>query len=92
VSRADAVVWLDPPRWICLARVVRRGLWHRDRSRSDMGEGCPERIDPDFLLNVWRFRPRARAATIALLDEAAARDKAVVTLRTREEVLGFLKT
>lgn len=56
VARADTVVWLDYPTMLCLWRVVRRWWRWRGRARPDMTEGCPERLDAEFLWYVFRFR------------------------------------
>jgi adenylate kinase family enzyme len=56
MPRADAIVWLDYPSPRCLVRVLRRVATNWGTTRSDMGEGCPERLDWRFLLYVWRFQ------------------------------------
>jgi adenylate kinase family enzyme len=62
LQRADAVVYLDFPISLCLARVLRRIWTYRGRSRPDMTEGCPERLDFAFLLYLiqWNGGPRPR--------------------------------
>jgi adenylate kinase family enzyme len=62
IARADTVVYLDYPTWLCLARVLRRLWTYRGRTRPDMAAGCPERFDPAFFLYVLTFRrgPRRR--------------------------------
>lgn len=56
IKRADTVVWLDYPTWLCLWRVLKRWWLYRGKARPDMNEGCPERLDPEFLAYVARFR------------------------------------
>jgi adenylate kinase family enzyme len=57
---ADTVIYLDYPVRLCLARLVRR-LWHyRGRTRPDMTEGCPERLNLGFLWYVLRWNSQAR--------------------------------
>lgn len=56
LARADTVIWLDYPTLVCLGRVLRRWTVYRGRTRPDVPEGCPERLDPEFLLYVARFR------------------------------------
>ena len=56
LERADTVVLLDYPTWLSLARALRRWWMYRGRSRPDMTEGCPERLDPEFLHYVLTFR------------------------------------
>lgn len=56
LERADTAVLLDYPTLLCLGRVLRRWWRYRGRSRPDMTEGCPERLDAEFLFYVLNFR------------------------------------
>ncbi|NBB24908.1 topology modulation protein [Porphyrobacter sp. SLTP] len=62
LARADTVIYLDFPIRLCLARLIRRIVTHRGRSRPDMPEGCPERFDAAFFWYVmnWNIGPRVR--------------------------------
>jgi adenylate kinase family enzyme len=62
LARSDTVIYLDFPIRLCLARLIRRILTHRGRSRPDMPEGCPERFDAAFFWYVmnWNTGPRVR--------------------------------
>lgn len=57
----DAVIWLDYGRMTCLKDVILRVLKSHGRVRSDMGAGCPERLDGAFLRFVWTFRRTSNA-------------------------------
>lgn len=56
IKHADTVVWLDYPTWLCLGRALKRWWTYRGRSRPDMTDGCPERLDLEFLLYIAKFR------------------------------------
>ena len=85
LPRAHALVWLDLPRWIYFPRAVWRTAVNYGRQRADIGPGCPERIDLDFLLDwVWNYPTRSRPRTLKLLDELAGRLHVVVLRRPRE--------
>lgn len=56
IQRADTVVWLDYPTHLCLGRALKRWWHYRGRSRPDMTDGCPERLNLEFLLYVLMFR------------------------------------
>ena len=66
LDRADTVLYLDFPIRLCLRRLVTRIATNRGRSRPDMPEGCPERLDLAFLLYVMAWNrgpgPRTEAA------------------------------
>ena len=61
LSQADAVVFFDLSRWICLWRVLKRRVQNMGRGhRLGMPEGCPERIYGTFLKWIWNYRKTDR--------------------------------
>jgi adenylate kinase family enzyme len=94
LSRCDAVVFLDLPRLVCAASVLSRWWRYRFRSRPDLPEGCPEKIDLDFLSWVWTYPSRSRPRVLEALQEAGP-DVEVLHLTQRnqtQELLGQLLT
>ncbi|HEX4693434.1 topology modulation protein [Sphingomonas sp.] len=89
LARADLAIFLDPPTWLCLWRVIQRFVALRGRVRPDMGEGCPEKLDLEFLHYVVTFRRRQRPKIIAALDASGVR-----TLRfcDRQDQATFART
>lgn len=61
-TRADTLIWLDLPRAICMARILKRTALSYGRVRSDMADGCPERFDSTFLRWTWTFHSHSRPA------------------------------
>ncbi|MXO59642.1 topology modulation protein [Altererythrobacter salegens] len=57
---ADTVVYLDFPIRLCLARILKRFRQYLGRTRPEMTEGCPERLDPLFLWYVMRWNAHSR--------------------------------
>jgi adenylate kinase family enzyme len=89
LPRAQAIVWLDLPRWLYFPRTIKRMLVNYGRERADLGAGCPERLDLDFLLRwVWTYPSRSRPRTLRLVEELKA-SKRVVVLKTPMEVRVF---
>jgi adenylate kinase family enzyme len=86
---ADAVVWLDLPRWTCMRRVLLRTACGYGRTRDSMTPGCPERFDMDFLRYVWDFHARYRPQIVAALEEFAGRAR-LYRLESRKESEQFL--
>jgi adenylate kinase family enzyme len=88
VPRAEGVVYLDLPRWRCMARILRRILRDYGRTREDVAEGCPERFDRTFLKFAWNCRARSRATTLRML-RGLRPDQIGIVLRTPAEVRAF---
>ena len=90
-ERGDALVFLDVPTWLCLARVVRRR--YRSGTRQDVAGGCPERLTAEFLRYVAGFRRARRPRLLALLEQARRRGIGAVHVRgpaDPDDVLGRL--
>jgi adenylate kinase family enzyme len=84
----DLVVYLDIPRVRCLLGIVRRVLANYGTTRPDMGEGCPERFDLEFLRYVWDFERDHGARQKALI---AGSGKPVIFVRDRREIEGVIE-
>ncbi len=89
LARAQAVVFLDVARRTCLRRVILRSWRYRGRPGPGLPEGCPERLEWQFLMWVWNFERRSRGRVISLL---AASGLPVVRVRTRREAERWLTT
>ena len=88
LERCDLVVYLDFPRWFCVLSVIRRYLQNLGRVRPDMPEGCPEKIDREFLRWVWNFNQGHREKFLAMLGELPP--ERVIILKNRREVNRFV--
>ena len=88
LQRCDTVIYLDFSRFTCLMGVLKRVLTTYGKVRPDMGEGCPERIDLDFLKWVWNFNKNKRERNYRLLKEAEGVQ--VIILKNRRMVKKFL--
>ncbi len=55
---SDIVLWVRMPRWLCLWGAISRAIKGYGKARPEMAEGCPERIDVDFLRYIWNFERR----------------------------------
>lgn len=92
LKACDAVVFLDMPRLLCLWRVLKRSMIYRNRNRPDMGAGCQEKLDREFikfLLWIWNYPERTRPKIIDWMRENAG-SKTVVRLRSPAEAERYL--
>ena len=88
IARCDTVIYLDFSRIACLLGVLKRVLTTYGKVRPDMGEGCPERIDFEFLKWVWGYNKNKRERNYKLLNEAQHAE--TIVLKNRRAVRKFL--
>jgi adenylate kinase family enzyme/aminoglycoside phosphotransferase len=58
-QKADLVVYLLLPRYLCLWRILKR-YFSKDSKIDDRADNCPERINWKFLVYVWTFNQRVK--------------------------------
>ncbi len=90
ISRCDTVIYLDFGRFACLRGVLKRILTTYGTVRPDMGEGCPERVDFEFLKWIWNFNKNKREGNYKLLNEATHAE--TIVLKNRRAVRKFLQS
>ena len=90
IKRCDTIIYLDFSRFACLMGVLKRIITTYGKVRPDMGEGCPERIDLDFLKWVWNFNKNKRESYYKLLNEVE--NVETIVLKNRSAVKLFLKS
>ncbi|HEY3329936.1 MAG TPA: hypothetical protein VGK19_07955 [Capsulimonadaceae bacterium] len=70
LDRADIVAFLDVPRSVCLCRIVGRWAMAHGRVRDDVGAGCPEKLDPEFIRWVWNYPNFSRRILLTRVEHA----------------------
>lgn len=88
-ERADMLVFLDMPQMLRTWRVLWRSARSYGRTRPDMGPGCPERFDWEFLKFSWSYGRKSRPHRLQFAEDWSAR-KPVHILRSRAEVDRFV--
>lgn len=89
LPRADTVFWFDYPTLRCLRRALWRVATTHGKVRDDMAEGCPERLDLEFLRYVRTFNAKSRPRILSALAEFGEHVNPVV-FRRDGEVTQFL--
>ena len=87
---ADTIIFLDTTRRVSYLRVVVRYLTNRGKTRPDVTEGCPEKIDMDFIRWIWSY-PGTRKPTILKFLEKQRESKNVYILYNQREIEEFLE-
>ena len=89
---ADTVLWVDPPRTVTTARLLRRTL-HRLRTREELWNGNRERPGSAVSLLLWAHRefPVVRRVNTALFARMKARSVPCLRLRTPQDIQELLR-
>jgi adenylate kinase family enzyme len=89
LSRADTLVMIERPRWLCQWRIAWRSAFDRSRQRPDLPEGCPEKFDPKLMREAWRYNVERLPAIEAEREKYGAH-VAVVRLNSDREIENFV--
>lgn len=85
LPRTDLLIWLRPSRRTSLGGALSRWWQYRGRTRPEMADGCPEKIDLEFLTYIWTFEQRQAPR----IEEGLARfgmGVPVLILRSRSDM------
>jgi adenylate kinase family enzyme len=88
-ERAEAIVWIELPIWLCLIRAIRRMLLNFGRPRADLAPGCPERFDLAFYDYIWNWDRRTRPRMAEALAEFA-KNTPLIRLKSDREMAMFV--
>lgn len=87
---ADTIIFLDVSKWLCIFRACKRWIQFRNQSRPDMGVGCKEKIDLDFLKFIYNYPKRNRPIVIRELNNLRANQQ-LFHLKSSKSVERFLQ-
>ncbi len=90
VAKCDTIIYMDFSRRACLCGVAKRILTSYGKVRPDMAEGCPERLDVEFLKWIWNYNKNKRESNYRLLNENPQVE--TVVLKNRRMVKRFLQS
>ena len=90
LQAADTVIFLDYPWWRCLGRVLKRWLQYRGRSRPDITEGCPERLNWEMIKWVSIDFPRHNRVRLRQLLQQQEGRLNIITHRSPGETRRWL--
>ena len=89
-ERADSIIFIDFPRRISYLRVFLRRLRHRGETRPSVADGCPEKIDREFLEYIWSWRKRRRPQILRYLKRLDG-IKDVFIFRNQKQIERFMQ-
>lgn len=93
LAEADTMIYLELPLGTCLYRVLKRWLANIGRTRPDLGEGCPEKMDWPFLkfiITTYSARKVKMRERMRMFQNARP-GNTVILLSSKKQIEGFLK-
>lgn len=91
LAQADRIIFLSFNRFSCLYRVWRRYQKYKGRTRKDMGRGCKEKLDREFIHWVlWEGRDARHQAEYREVQKKYR--KKVIRIRNQRQLDWFMKT
>ena len=91
LKKADIVIFLDFPTYLCFYRVFKRALTHFGHVYFSSAKDCPER-GPDlaFLKYIWTFNRDKKPGIEALLDTCKDQKK-IFIIKNQTELHDLIK-
>jgi adenylate kinase family enzyme len=90
-SRSDTIIYMDFPRRLCFWRVFKRIFMYRKKRRPDITEGCPEKIDLEFLQWIWNYNKSIKPRIMDMIEQYK-NNADIIILRNPEDVTSFIKS
>lgn len=90
IKRADTVIFLDRPRLTCYWRILKRFFICKFSNRPDIGPGCPEKIDWEFIRWIWNFPNQVKPQLISKIQLKTA-EKSLCYLSSQADISRFLQ-
>ncbi|SFK44841.1 Adenylate kinase [Halobacillus dabanensis] len=92
-AAADTIIYLELPLLVCLFRVIKRRWEYRgEKSRPDMGKGCEEKLDWDFIkfiLTTYKKRKKKMQERFRNFQKVG-QEKRVIQLKSKQDIQRFL--
>ena len=92
LAKADVIIFLDVPLYICLYRIFKRAFLNFGKVFFSSALGCPERFpDREFLTYVWNFNSKQKPEVKALL-KTYKNDKKIFVIKNQHELEELIKS
>ncbi|MFK7773640.1 MAG: DNA topology modulation protein [Saprospiraceae bacterium] len=90
IPRADTIIFLDQPTYVCLYRVTKRIIANYGKTRPDMTADCPERFDLEFFHYVLVYNLMRRKSNLKKL-ESWKKEKQIFIFRKEKDIKAFFE-
>lgn len=89
LDKADTVICFQLGRVICIMSYLMRVITNINKVRPDMPDGCPEKLDFEFVKYIWRFLKTSGKRNIEKLKEI--KDKKIIIFKKRRQANKYIK-
>ncbi len=89
MKACDTIIFLNYSTIRCLYGITRRRIQYRGKTRPDMGEGCPEKLDLQFIHWVANYKRKNTPAIKTKLG--LLKDKNIIELKSPKQTRRFVK-
>lgn len=89
MASADTVIFLDFAPLVCVYGAISRRIKYHNKTRPDMGQDCPEKLDLEFLSWIWNYKKEKSPAIVSKLHELPVSTN-VYHMKKRSDVRVFL--
>ncbi len=86
----DTIFYFDLPPLVCVYQALKRVAKYYKKTRPDMGAGCAEKLDFEFLEWVWNFPKNSKPEIEEKLALYAA-GKNIIRFKSRKDVERFFE-
>jgi adenylate kinase family enzyme len=93
-QKADTIIYLELPLFVCLYRVFKRWVLNIGQTRPDMGTGCKEKLDYEFLkfiCTTYYTRKKKMKNRLQAFKEMDSQ-KNIIMLKSKKEIQSYLET
>jgi adenylate kinase family enzyme len=92
VEKADTIIYLELPLFVCLYRVVKRRIVNHGKTRPDIGIGCKEKLDRGFLTFIcttYYSRKKKMGDRLQAFKNSGAQKQTII-LKSKKEIQAYL--
>lgn len=90
IDMCDTFIFIDINRFSCLKNVLFRFFKYHNQTRPDMGKGCTEKIDFEFIKWVLYDGRKSRRQKLRIAELARSMNKDVLIFRSRKQINRWL--
>ena len=90
IDASDTIIFFDINRWVCIYQAIKRYFQFKGKTRPDMQEECPEKLDINFLKFIWNYPKKQKLLVEKRLDRVKY-SKNIIIFNNKKQMDDFLE-